>query len=83
MAGQKQYDSPWRAMAAARWLGYQIQGDGCYACVCTVQATVFLYRIASDANARQLERRWTREVYHLQMVAPAPRVWEKDQWDVN
>jgi len=81
MAGTPQHDRAMRALAAARWPGYTIEGDGSWACVDSGVRAVKLFAESQPAHWHRSAARSTRSVYRLEVMHTPPKVWEKDDYD--
>jgi len=70
----------WQVLAAKRWPGFAIQGDGEWAVVDSTTHAVML--LAYEANARNIHRAkpWCRSIYKLEVIE-IPVVWERDEYD--
>ena len=69
----------WQVLAAARWPGYAVAGNGEWAVVEINTRAVML--LTFEANARNLYRAqpYTRQIYKLK-IETKPDVWERDDY---
>jgi hypothetical protein len=70
----------WQVLAAKRWAGFAIQGDGEWAVVQRDTNAVMLLTFQANAWALYRAAPHSRQVFKLE-IETKPEIWERDDYD--